>query len=334
MYPLRFEPNFRRYLWGGRRLGTTLHKNIGPESDYAESWEIVDRESDNSIVLAGACRGQTLGALIDSFGARLLGTQVYRNVCQESLPAPLQSRFPLLFKYLDANRTLSVQVHPDDEIGARLVPPDLGKTEAWYVLDAQPGSVVYAGLQSGVDRNRLSRAVASGTTDEVLHRIYPQPGDCIFIPAGTVHAIGEGLLIAEIQQSSDTTYRLFDWDRVDARGNPRQLHVDQAIAVTDYERGPVSVQTPRATGQAGIDELVACDKFVLNCWNLKKEKRHLATNDRFRLLSVVAGEMSIAGDPAGQPLSLGQTALIPAALGSVALTVGDTCQFLEISVPD
>ncbi len=333
MYPLRFQPNFRRYLWGGRRLGTTLHKDIGPESDYAESWEIVDRKSANSVVLAGPFRGQTLGHLIDRYGPELLGRQIYRNVCHRSLPEPLRGRFPLLFKYLDAHQNLSVQVHPDDEIGARLNPPDLGKTEAWYVMDAEPGSVVFAGLQAGVDRNRLSRAVADGMVDRVLHQISPRPGDCIFIPAGTVHAIGHGILIAEIQQSSDTTYRLFDWNRVDDAGNPRQLHVDQAIAVTDYERGPVAVQPPRPTGQTGVDELVACEKFVVNRWNLPPAGRRLVTDDRFRLLSVISGQMSVTGDPCGQPLMRGQTVLIPAAVGSVELDGDPACQFLEISVP-
>lgn len=334
MYPLRFQPVFRRYLWGGRGLATSLNKPIGPEADYAESWEIVDRQSDNSVVLYGELQGQSLSRLIHDQGERLLGQSVCRRIFDQALPPALQGRFPLLFKYLDANRTLSVQVHPDDEIGARLDPPDLGKTEAWYVVDACPDSIIYAGLQEGVDRNQLRRAVAEGTTDQLLHRIYPTAGDCIFVPAGTVHAIGEGLLIAEIQQSSDTTWRLFDWNRVDAAGNPRKLHVDQAIAVIDYQRGPVSVQTPRPGGRPGEQRLVECEKFGLAVQDCPAGTRTVETGNRLRLLSVIDGEMTISGDPAGKPLSRGQTALIPACLSLLELQVPESCRFLDIVVPD
>ncbi|MEZ6072331.1 MAG: type I phosphomannose isomerase catalytic subunit [Pirellulales bacterium] len=205
LYPLRFQPVYRRYIWGGDRLRTVLGKNTGDEM-YAESWEVVDHGDDQSVVLAGPLAGVSLGELVREHGAALLGRHH---------PQP---RFPLLAKFLDAHRTLSVQVHPNDAQAARLDPPDLGKTEAWLVMDVEPGSVVYAGLKQGFDRPSFEREMKRGTAELCLNSFEPAVGQCVFIPAGLVHALGEGLLIFEIQQSSDTTYRLFDWNRLQADG--------------------------------------------------------------------------------------------------------------------
>ncbi|MEX1223531.1 MAG: type I phosphomannose isomerase catalytic subunit, partial [Pirellulales bacterium] len=185
LYPLRFEPIFRRYIWGGRRLGTELGKPIGGGDDYAESWEIVDHGDDQSRVAAGNLAGACLRELVDEHADELLGRHAPQHV------------FPLLVKFLDCNRNLSLQVHPDDARAARLDPPDLGKTEAWIVMDAAPGAVVYAGLKSGTTPEEFSEACHQGTCQPLLHQFEPRPGDCIFIPAGTVHALGEGLLVAE-----------------------------------------------------------------------------------------------------------------------------------------
>ena len=214
LYPLRFEPIFRRYLWGGRRLGTVLGKPIGEGSDYAESWEVVDHGADQSRVAFGPLAGTTLGELVREHGHELLGRHH---------PQP---QFPLLIKLLDAQQKLSVQVHPNDEQAARLDTPDYGKTEAWVVLAAEPGSRIYAGLKRGFDRPALERELNRGTCELCLHHFEPRVGDCVFLPAGTVHALGGGLLIAEVQQSSDTTYRLFDWNRVGPDGRPRALHIE------------------------------------------------------------------------------------------------------------
>ena len=231
MHPLLLTPVFRRYLWGGRRFATALGRDLPPGDDFAESWDVVDRPGpdggDQSIVATGPLAGRTLGDLVRSHGGELLGRHA-------GLPT-----FPLLFKFLDACRDLSVQVHPDDERAARLVPPDRGKTEAWYVIDAEPGSRIYAGLAPGVGQPELAAAIRAGTCATVLHSFAARPGDCIFIPAGTVHAIGAGLLIAEIQQSSDVTYRLFDWNRTGPDGKPRPLHVDAGVAAVS-RFGPVS----------------------------------------------------------------------------------------------
>ena len=241
-------------------------------------------------------------------------------------------RFPLLFKFLDAREPLSVQVHPNDEQAARLDPPDLGKTEAWVVLAAEPGSMIYAGLKRGFDRRALEREVVRGTTDLCLHRFEPQVGDCVFIPAGTVHALGGGLLIAEIQQASDTTYRLFDWNRVGADGQPRPLHVAQVLDVIDYVRGPVNPQTPETTDVPHVERLVTCDKFILDRWQLDSPQA-IGGDECFHFLAVLEGEVEIAGDPCDTPLRRGDTALIPADLGPVELQPRQSATLLNAYLP-
>jgi mannose-6-phosphate isomerase len=221
----------------------------------------------------------------------------------------------LLFKLLDAQRVLSVQVHPNDEEAALLTPTDFGKTEAWVVLAAEPGSVIYAGLKRGFDRAALERELLRGTCHLCLHHFEPRAGDVVFLPAGTVHALGAGLLIAEIQQSSDTTYRLFDWNRIGPDGRPRMLHVEQALAVIDWSRGPVDPQPPVSTNRPNVEQLVTCSKFVLDRWTLDRPQS-LGGDDRFHLLSVVEGELDVAGDPVGRPLKKGETMLLPAVTAS------------------
>lgn len=303
-YPLRFRPVFRRYLWGGRRLGTMLNKPIGDGDDYAESWEVVDHGDDQSIVEFGPLAGEFLTQLVREQGPALLGMH---DNC---------ARFPLLMKLLDCNRTLSVQVHPNDQQAAQLDPPDLGKTEAWVVLAAGPGSKIYAGLRPGVTRETLAAALEAGTCEECLHEFAARPGDCVFIPAGTVHALGAGLVIAEIQQASDTTFRLFDWNRVDAQGNPRPLHVEQSLDTIDFARGPIQPQRPAATGDPGRERLVRCDQFVLDRVRVDVP-RTLGGDRRCHLLLVVQGQLRLKDDPAEKPLARGQTALLPAEAGPV-----------------
>lgn len=320
LYPLRFEPVFRQYIWGGRRLETVLNKPIGDGDDYAESWEIVDHGRDQSVVAAGPLAGKSLRDIVTGHNDDLFGSR-----------APLD-QFPLLFKLLDCNRNLSVQVHPNDEQASRLDPPDLGKTEAWVILAAEPGSVIYAGLKPGVVRKTLADAVERGATEECLHRIKPQPGDCVFIPAGTVHALGAGLLVAEIQQASDTTFRLFDWNRVGVDGRPRELHVEQSLAVIDYARGPVNPQSPKPTDNSDVVKLVECDKFVLDRRTVSGEAS-IGGDNRFHIVCVLDGEVRVDGDMSETPLQLGQTTLLPAAIGEVRLQANAAATLLDMHLP-
>lgn len=317
LYPLRFRTVLQRYIWGGHRLRTLLGKPTGPDA-AAESWEVCDHGPQQSVVRFGPLAGTTLHELLRSRPAELLGPG--NLPVRASLgPEDPRGRFPLLVKFLDAARTLSVQVHPNDRQAAALDPPDLGKTEAWVVLAANPGSLIYAGLRPGTDRRTLAAAVARGRCEEHLHRFEPAVGDCVFLPAGTVHALGSGLLVAEVQQASNTTFRLFDWNRLGADGRPRPLHVEQALAVIDYDRGPVGPQQPRPTDREGVARLVECDKFLLDRWQLSSP-RQIGGDERCHLLVVLQGVVGVSGDPSGGPLCPGATILLPAALGPVELS--------------
>ena len=319
LYPLRLEPIYRRYLWGGRRLASSLGKPIGQGNDYAESWEIVDHGDDQSIVNFGPRRGASLASLCGEYQHELFGHH-----------AP-QTQFPLLFKFLDAHRDLSVQVHPNDEQAAQLDPPDRGKTEAWVILHADPGSSIYAGVKSGIDRAGFELAVRGGAIESVLHQFQPAAGDCVFIPAGTVHALGAGLLVAEIQQSSDTTYRISDWNRVGSDGRPRPLHIEQALAVIDFEGGPVHSQSPRPADSLHVERLVACDHFVLDRWRIESPAS-VGGDGRFHLLAVLDGGLRMQGDVSGQPLLKGQTALVPACCECLLEPEGPTLM-LDVYLP-
>ncbi len=318
-YPLRFQPILRRYLWGGRRL-ETLGKVLGPFDDYAESWEIADHGADQSVVAEGHLAGHTLGELVRRHGRALLGRH-----------AGVQ-QFPLLFKFLDAHDRLSIQVHPNDARAALLEPPDLGKTEAWVILAAEPDSYLYAGLRRGFDRATLGREVARRTCELCLERIEPRPGDCFFLSAGVVHALGPGLLVAEIQQASDTTYRLYDWSRLGPDGKPRQLHVAEALEAIDYDHGPVAAQQAQPSARPGVERLVACDKFVLDRWKLSGAER-AGGDGRCHILAVIEGAVEIEGDPAKRTLERGGVVLLPAELGAVGITARDTAVFLDAYLP-
>lgn len=324
LYPFRFQPIFQQYLWGGRRLETDLNKPIGPGETYAESWEVVDHGSVQSVVQNGPLCGTTLTELVSGHAVQLLGERTATEIARMSRPANLRNRFPLLFKFLDANKNLSVQVHPDDQMAATLSEPDLGKTEAWYVLEASPGAKVYAGLKAGVTRAELQKAIGLNQAETLLHCFEPQRGDCLFIPAGTVHALGAGLLIAEIQQCSNTTFRLYDWGRVDQDGNARELHVEQGLAATSYSQGPVSPQAPSRLDDQ-VERLVDCDKFKLDRVTLSSN-RSFETSGEFKMIAMLSGEMSLDRDPAAEPMRKGDTCLIPASEDLINISFGPNSQ--------
>ncbi len=325
MHPLLFSPLYRTYLWGGRRFESLLGRQLPPGDTFAESWELVDHGEDQSVVRAGPLAGATLGQLVREHGPELMGT------------AAGCVAFPLLFKLLDAKRDLSVQVHPDDARAATLTPPDRGKTEAWYVVDAEPGSRIYAGLREGVTTSDLRAAIGSGTLETCLHDFEAHPGDCIFIPAGTVHAIGGGLMIAEIQQSSDVTYRLYDWNRLGPDGQPRQLHVDAGLeAVTQF--GPVTPRRAAAAtdGSAQMSPLVSCDYFGLDLLTPTSEGESLwqvGGDAAPHFLAVLDGSVKLT-DSWGLPsLAAGDCVLLPASIGPQELRGDAQTRVLHVSLP-
>jgi mannose-6-phosphate isomerase len=322
LYPLRFKPILRRLIWGGRRLGTVLHKPIGPESDYAESWELSDYHDQVSVVEAGRLAGTTIRDLVHARELELLG----------KAPGP-HDQFPLLVKFIDAHEALSVQVHPDDETGRRLA-NDHGKTETWIILSAEPRSVIYAGLEQGVGPDEFARAIHSGTVEPLLHRFEPRIGDSILIESGTVHAIGAGVMLAEIQQMSDATFRVYDWGRTGPDGKPRQLHISQAMESIDFQRGPVEPITPETRPiEGGTCERLARSKyFALERLRLV-QPAVVGDADRFTILMGLNGSSDIEHDGERVRLDYGQTMLLPAAIGPCAIVPCGEATVLTCVIP-
>jgi mannose-6-phosphate isomerase len=296
--PLLFTPFLRPMVWGGRRLAA-LGKPLPTAEPYGESWEVSDHPHHRSIVARGPLAGQTLRHLVETDSAALLGSTAYTT-------------FPWLIKFLDANDWLSVQVHPDERAVRALWPQEGSKTEAWFILDAAPGSRVYAGLQPGVGPAELLAAVKAGTVTECLHSFEPRPGDCLFLQAGTVHAVGGGVLMAEVQQTSDATYRLFDWNRKDAKGKSRELHLAESLACIDWQRGPVApvradgFGTPRRKRQA----LVSCPYFALD-YVQDSEPFPCGGKGHLQAAVVLSGRGRWAD---GEELHAGQTWVLPSTM--------------------
>jgi mannose-6-phosphate isomerase len=324
LYPLRFTPILRRLIWGGRRLGTVLHKPIGDASDYAESWEISDYRDAVSIVENGSLAGSTIRELIQWYGSGLLGRALGSR-----------DQFPLLVKYIDAHQDLSVQVHPDDAKGRRLA-GDSGKTETWVILEADPGSVIYAGLKRGTGRSEFADAIRSGRVEPFLHRVEPKTGDCILIESGTVHAIGAGVLLAEIQQTSDATFRVYDWGRVGPDGKPRTLHIEQALEAIDLERGPVEPITPRIeplSGGGNREHLSRSAYFSLERLNVS-QSTPVGQPDRFTILMSLAGAFELQHRAESTRVEFGQTVLIPAELSACEVVPQGETRILTCVVPE
>jgi mannose-6-phosphate isomerase len=300
--PIVFEPYLRPQIWGGRALGERFAKRLDTPEPYGESWEISGHPHHVSIVAEGPHQGKSLTELCQTNPREIFG---------DSIPA--DGKFPLLIKLLDCHDLLSVQVHPDDARASAILGDERGKTEAWVVIDSAPTGEIYAGLKPGMDRARFEQHMQAKTTGEALHRFHPKAGDCVFIPAGTVHTMGGGVLIAEVQQTSDATFRIFDWNRVDRAGNSRALHLQESLAAIDFAKGPVApvVPTPLARGE----RLVECEFFVMD--------RFCGTSPTpvpEGLLSIwmmLTGSASLVGRAGDyrRGFVAGETILVPAAAG-------------------
>ena len=234
VYPLIFDPILKPKIWGGQRLKSLLNKNLPTNETIGESWELADLEEDQSVVAQGSAKGKTLGALIKEWGTDLLGrAELFEN------------RFPLLIKFLDAQESLSVQVHPDEATARRLGGTVRVKNEVWYVLEAKADAYIYRGLQSGIDAAALQQAIAQDRVESVLQRLPVKKGHCYYLPSGTIHALGAGVVVAEVQTPSDVTYRVYDWDRVDpSTGARRELHLSEALGCISYDTSPIPGETP------------------------------------------------------------------------------------------
>lgn len=322
LYPLRFQPILKRLIWGGRRLGAFLDKDLGDEHDYAESWEISDHRRDVSVIAEGPLAGTSLRQLLAERGPEVLGPS-FSEVQQ----------FPLLVKFLDANRDLSVQVHPDDAKG-RVLADDNGKTEAWVVIHAEPGSLIYAGLHPGVSRSDLSEAMKTGSVEPLLHRFEAKDGDCVMIPAGTIHAIGAGIVLAEIQQMSDATFRVFDWGRLGPDGSPRALHAEEALESTNFETGPVNPLRPVSEIIPGgtREKLASCEYFAIERYSLTGSSI-VGEHGRFTIVVAIAGDCEIVFQGRKYPLLKGHCSLLPSSIGPCEVRPRGTATFLTCMVP-
>ncbi len=320
--PLTFEPILKRIRWGGRRLGTLLNKPIGEGQDYAESLEIADHADGQSLVASGPLAGQSLASLMLHHRRELLGRHAEAK------------QFPLLIKFLDANDWLSLQVHPDDLLAKQYDAGENGKTEAWVILEALPNSQICAGLKHGITSAQLRESLMAGSVENCLNLISVKPGDCIFVPAGTVHALGPGIVLAEIQQQSNLTFRLFDWGRVDASGNPRPIHVEESMACTDFQRGPVSTVQPVQLYDSShtFEELVRSDYFVIRRHRFPDPVR-IVTDDRFRILMSLQGNAVVKSRYGSAVLHMGSTVLLPACSGETSLLPDGPVSMLEILCP-
>nr|WP_154958274.1 type I phosphomannose isomerase catalytic subunit [Paenibacillus xylanexedens] len=315
-YPLQFQPEFKERVWGGRALeqfGLTP-----PEGHIGEGWMIADHANGTTKVINGPLAGKGLDEVREQLGTSWLGT---KGVSEKG------GRFPLLIKLLDCNDDLSVQVHPTDDYKA-LPPGELGKTEMWYVLDAKPGAHIIYGLNEGVDREGLRQALENGTVMDTLRQVPVEAGDTFFIPAGTVHALCAGVVVAEIQQNSDTTYRIYDYNRPGLDGKPRELHVEDSLNVTAYEGAGATTMKTSNTVPGEWLQLASCPYFVVEKGVVTERWDLSTTPDSFTILVVCEGEGALewSGSEEGEQLTLkaGQCYLLPANLGNYTLSGNTT----------
>jgi mannose-6-phosphate isomerase len=322
MYPIILRPVYKDYLWGGDRIPRVFKRNDVPSGMIAESWEVSDRSDGMGVVTNGDLTGASLAEVIQRWGRGLLGSRVAGG------------RFPLLIKLIDARERLSVQVHPDDESAATFGGEP--KTECWYILEADPGAGVYAGFKPGVDARVLEHAVAHGTTAHLLNRIAVRRGDTISIPGGLVHAIDAGCLILEVQQNSNTTYRIDDWGRLGPDGKPRAVHVQQAMDVIRWDMAGDPRIHPRALSNPSGNRwkrLVESPYFILDHVELERSQVIDGCGEIFIALFIATGDVHIDWPGGNMFLPAGTSCLIPAALSGVTLKPVDRAVVLHITCP-
>jgi mannose-6-phosphate isomerase len=300
---LHFKPVFKERVWGGRNLERLYGKTLPPNVPIGESWEISDRPGDVSVVEGGPLAGRDLRWLMENHATDLLGRA-----------RSLNGRFPLLIKILDAQEDLSLQVHPPAARAGELKGEP--KTEMWFITDARPDAALYVGLRPGVSREEFTQRIADGSVADCFHRHAVRAGDAMFLPSGRVHAIGGGNVIFEIQQNSDTTYRVFDWNRVGLDGKPRELHVEKSLASIDFEdfEPPLVAQARTENDGIAIRPLAACEHFVVRQFTLRRGANVTLELGQMHIIGVVSGWISV--EAGGDSLSLGAGAfcVVPACL--------------------
>jgi mannose-6-phosphate isomerase len=334
LYPFLLEPIYKEKVWGGRaleRLGRTLPG--GPDTRIGESWELADLDETSpsggggggahSRIRNGPLQERFLRDAVRDFGGKVTG----------KLRLSPTWGFPLLLKYLDARENLSVQVHPSPAYAAAHPDAHL-KSEAWYIVDAEPDAVIYKGIREGTTKERFAQAIEEGTVEELMIAVPARPGDCHYLPSGTCHALGGGILVAEVQTPSDTTFRVYDWGRTD-----RELHVEQALECIDF--GPVDASefepgTERTVDGARVRHLVACEHFHVHGWRIPADAGLRFGTGDVSVVMLTSGGATLGWGEAGHTLAVGagDTLLLPQALDGTDLVPDADVELLEITFPD
>ena len=319
LYPLTFHPIFKERIWGGREIEKLYGKKIPAGKIIGESWEISDRPNDESIIANGKFAGKNLHWLMENHHDELLG---------DAKPAN-ESRFPLLIKILDAREKLSLQVHPPMSKAAELKGEP--KTEMWFIADAAPGAELFVGLKRGVTRATFEKKISDGSVAECFHRVGVRTGDTMFLPSGRVHAIGAGLVIFEIQQNSDTTYRVFDWNRVGLDGKPRELHIAQSLASIDFnDFEPKLVETKFAGNEVKIRSLVNDPLFNVEVLEMKSGASGNLKSRKLQIVADVRGKLEVRSSSTTVSLDAGQFCLVPACLERAEILAKSDAALLRV----
>ena len=322
LYPLKFTPILKEKIWGGKKLNQLLNKPLGKLNNAGESWEISGVKGDESVVSNGFLKGNTLSEVLEIYMGELVGDKVFQQFGHE---------FPLLIKFIDANDILSIQVHPDDQL-AKERHQAYGKTEMWYVMQAEKDASLISGFNQEVSKEQYLKAVKNDTLESLLANHRVQKGDVFYIPAGRVHATGRGILIAEIQQTSDVTYRIHDFNRKDDKGETRELHTDLAVDAIDYTNTE-KLRTEYSLVTNQPNQVVSCDYFKTNIIELDQSlERDFYGLDSFLIYLCVEGELEVHYNNNTEQVKTGETILIPADLRSITLVPTPQCKVIEVHV--
>jgi len=323
LYPLKFKPRFKDKIWGGNKMRTRLGMDFSPLPNCGELWALSGVPGNESVVVNGFLAGNSLNELLEIYMDDLVGEKAFKRDSKE---------FPLLVKIIDANDFLSIQVHPDDALAARRHLGN-GKTEMWYILDAEPGAELITGFNRPVNRDIYLQHLKDKNLREILNVEKVTKGDLFFIPAGRIHALGPGILLAEIQQSSDTTYRIYDWDRVDEQGRERELHTEEALEAIDF--GFSADYRTHYKARAGESSLLKeCPWFSTHLLQLdRKTEKDYSALDSFVILLCIEGQAQCTAAGQTADVKAGEALLIPAMLDAAILEPHGACSFLEVYLP-
>ncbi|MBT3209370.1 MAG: class I mannose-6-phosphate isomerase [Bacteroidetes bacterium] len=320
LYPLKFMPILKNKIWGGTKLKTLLNKNISATNNCGESWEISGVENSISVVSNGFLKNKSLTELIEIYNDKLVGKKVYQF---------FGSEFPLLIKFIDASDVLSIQVHPDDGLAYQRH-QSKGKTEMWYIIQADENSELISGFNQEIDKNIYLKHLENKGLGKILNSEKVKSGDVFFIPAGRVHAIGKGILLAEIQQTSDITYRIYDWDRLDKNGDSRELHTELAVDAIDYSFHQ-NYKSKYETNTNSCSEIESCKYFTCNILKLNKSvEKDITSIDSFVIYMCVEGSGTISCNNQEVNISMGETVLLPASLKNYSISTKTEVRLLEI----